>query len=774
MRSVVRRGRASERAKGLRMRVRSLRAVAIAGVVVVGGALVAYRGRGLARRAVHNVMPMTAEAAPSAPRKSVTTGHPTPPGDYVEWIYDGGYKGWGDWGWSKKEVTGPGPAKVDFVGWGGWILVNPTLKPQPFGSLVFRLKSPKAETSEYLLVRVQGPSAAGPEISIGPEHRVHLPGDWDEVQIPMADLNPEVMPFDRVVIHASRSVADDWTLLDKIGFTRGDPRAPLAKLAPSAYSPASIKPAAMAIACGARATKINPQIYGIAFNFMTDATDAQWKMGATMRRWGGNPTTRYNWQIHAWNINADWFYENKDAPAYTKFLSDTAVHGMTSALTVPIMGWVAKDTTSVGFPVSVVPGQERTDPYNPAAGSGVAKDGKTLLPPGPPTRTSTQITPDFVKKWVEAIRRADVANGNKRSVQQYILDNEPALWQNTHRDVRTEPLGYDELLDRTIQYGTAIRQADPDAVIAGPAEWGWLGYLYSGKDAVDNFKTKRDRKAHGDVPFIEWYLQRLREHEQKTGVRVLDVVDLHYYPQSDNVYGNGVGGSDEKTNALRLRSTRSLWDPDYEDESWLKEKLRILPRMKEWVAKNYPGRGLSIGEWSFGGEGSMSGALATAEALGRFGQFGLTSAFYWTYPPAESPTAFAFLAFRNFDGKGGRFLDWSLPTTVPAPAKTLLGATRDDAPLVSLFASRDAEGKHVIALAINTSPDVPVTARIDVGSCGAVATRQAHQMIRGSHGLVAAPPVVGPAGVIEQFLPPYSITVVDIHLSSPLTAGVEN
>ena len=60
--------------------------------------------------------------------------------------------------------------------------------------------------------------------------------------------------------------------------------------------------------------------------------------------------------------------------------------------------------------------------------------------------------------------------------------------------------------------------------------------------------------------------------------------------------------------------------------------------MKEWVAKNYPGRGISIGEWSFGGEDHVTGALSAAEALGRFAQFGVTSAFYWTFPPEGSPT----------------------------------------------------------------------------------------------------------------------------------------
>ena len=53
----------------------------------------------------------------------------------------------------------------------------------------------------------------------------------------------------------------------------------------------------------------------------------------------------------------------------------------------------------------------------------------------------------------------------------YILDNEPTLWSATHRDVHPEPTGYDELLERTIAYASAVRRADPNAKIAGPAEW---------------------------------------------------------------------------------------------------------------------------------------------------------------------------------------------------------------------------------------------------------------------------------------------------------------
>ena len=370
------------------------------------------------------------------------------------------------------------------------------------------------------------------------------------------------------------------------------------------------------------------------------------------------------------------------------------------------------------------------------------------IAPGSPTRTSVQAPPEWAKRWVATLRASD-AKGGKRSVHEYILDNEPMLWHVTHRDIRPEPLGYDELLDRTIQYGSAIREADPDAIIAGPAEWGWPAYFFSAKDLAGN-SAHADRRAHEDVPLVEWYLRRLREHEQKTRTRVLDVLDLHYYPQASNVYGGGAGGSDRNTQLLRLRSTRSLWDPTYVDESSIKDAVRLLPRMKDWVDKNYPGRGISIGEWNFGGEKDATGALATAEALGRFAQFGVTSAFYWTAPGAGASSTFGFLAYRNFDGRGGRFLDWYVPTTASAG--------------VSVFASRDADRKHVVVVAINLSPDTPLLAELDLTTCGTVASQQAYVYSFGASTFAPTAPVTGDATPVRQALAPWSITVVDLHL----------
>jgi hypothetical protein len=337
-------------------------------------------------------------------------------------------------------------------------------------------------------------------------------------------------------------------------------------------------------------------------------------------------------------------------------------------------------------------------------------------------------------------------------VHQYILDNEPALWNDTHRDVHPNAVTYDELLEKTIAYGTAIRKADPDALIAGPAEWGWPGYLYSAADAQAGFNVKPDRRAHDDVPLIEWYLQKLKaEHEAKTGVRVLDVLDLHYYPQAKGMGVGTDGQTDPDTNALRIRSTRARCGTRaILDESYVKEPVRLIPRMQEWVDKNYPGLKLSIGEYNFGAERHMSGGLALAEALGRFGQNGLYSAFYWTYPPENSPAFWAFRAFRNFDGQGATFQPLSLPAEAP----------RD----TSAFASRSADGRVVTLVLLNFSPTDGFDASVNLKGCQAPSAQRVFTFTGDPRGFAENATPVGKA----YRLPPYSITVVELQLPKPL------
>jgi hypothetical protein len=661
----------------------------------------------------------------------------------AEAIYDAGLKEafWQDMGWAPREIDGTGAALVRFSNYGGWELARRAPCPDVFGGVVFRMRAPVAY-GDFLEVRLMADGEDNfTAVSIGPEHRRDLASGWTEVVIPMGELNPLSLEFQRLRLRARDEIEDAWIEIDGLGFTKGDGNA-------TAPAPLPMRDVTVTVQCGAPAKRISPLIYGVA------NADAPEELFATAHRWGGNPSSRYNWQLgNAYNTASDWYFQNVQVSSYVDFLEKSAARKAFVALTVPTLGWVAKDTSSPSFPVSVFGPQKSVDPQRNDFGNGERPDG-SKIPPGPQARTSVAMTPEGVAAWIHKIREIDAKRGI-RSVHEYILDNEPSLWNSTHRDVHPEPLSYDELLDFTIRYATAIRTADPDAIIAGPAEWGWTSYFFSAKDAALGFAKKPDRRAHGDVPILAYYLQKLSEHEKKTGVRLLDVLDVHFYPQGSGIYAGGGGATDADTASRRIRSTRALWDPTYEDESWIADKVRLIPRLRELVAENYPGRGISLGEWNFGAETHVSGGIALAEALGRFAQEELTSAFYWTIPKNGSSAYWAFRAYRNFDGKGGHFQDFFVPTTVSIQ-------TVDPA---SAFASRDESGKHIVVVALNASSRARAHFRLDVTSCGKVATHRAFSYYGKAVGL--APPTASRPndGSVDEVAQPSSITVFDVELT---------
>jgi hypothetical protein len=658
----------------------------------------------------------------------------------AETIYDGGIKGqWQDWGWAPHEqLEKKGPLRIDLSNWGGWQLVRWGLDGD-YEAVTFRYRAPEG-FGEFLQVFLgDAQDRRFPHVNVtGAYQTKAADGFWD-VYIPLNHLNPKEAPFERITLFVTKPVSRDWVLIDRLGFTSPPDPSTL---------PVSNENTELAVRCDSVPRQISPNIYGIAADLLNyKKNQGQWDIGATIRRWGGNPASRYNWELgNAWNTGSDWFFENVDytgvkQPAYELFLADNELHGLESALTVPIIGWVAKDTRSNGFPRMLYPKQASFDQWRSEAGNGIG-DGHPI-PAGHPSLTSVPAPSEFIRRWVMSIRKRDAQLGH-RSVRQYILDNEPNLWNSTHRDVHPKPTSYDELLGRTIDYAMAIRDADPDAIIAGPAEWGWTNYFYSAADGASQFGLHADRLSHGNAPLIEWYLDKLREHEQRTGKRAIDVLDLHFYPQAKGVYSEK---ENPKLAALRIRSTRGLWDSSYKDESWIAEPIQLIPRMQEWVKSHYPGLGISIGEWSFGGERYMSGALAIAEALGHFGRLGLASAFYWTQPSTNLPGFWAFRAYRNFDGAGAKFDSLSIDTA--------------SAPGLSLFASRNPDETRYVLVALNFQRTKRVAARVRLQGCPNPDRIRAFEYTGGETGFAKSKcDLTG--GSLTLVLEPYSISVIEL------------
>jgi hypothetical protein len=689
---------------------------------VVGLAIVLLLGGALARKLIRR-----ARLTPTATEAMVASGpRSLEPIEAAETIYAGQLSpGWDDWGWGPHQL-GNGPAKLVLADYGGWLLHHPDLAWR-YGGVAFRFKAPAA-WGEFLQVNLRHtgrPDDAFPIVAVERRHVAAVDGGWQEVLIDAKELNPERQPFDRLLIASRTKVGPEWVEVDRVVLTKAREQ--------------DTQQGQLTVLCDASSHPISELIYGGAA--------ADWGSGQSAQRIGGNPLSRDNWELGAWNTGNDWYFENhgQDGNIF-QALAGAAREKRVIALVVPMLGWVAKDKKSVGFPRDKFATQRKYDPYNAQAGDGFDPAGKPL-PPIDPAQTSVPAPPELISAWVKKVREQDATNG-ARSVHMYILDNEPTLWNVTHRDVHPDPLGYDELLDRTIKYASAIREADPDAVIAGPTEWGFTGYQYSAVDREAGPMLRPDRRAHGDIPLVAWYLKRLAEHEKSSGKRLLDVFDLHFYPAADGLYG-GNAGTDPIKSDLRVRSTRALWDPSYVDESWIKDTLRLIPRMKDWVRENYPGRKLSLGEWCFGADDHISGGLATVEALGRFGQQSLDAAFHWGDLKENSPAYWAFRAYRNFDGQGARFEDISVTTR--------------EMEKVSLFASRDSAMTRLVLVLVNRDQTHRASSRVAFQGCGGAVSSRLFSYGPDSKGLLLQPSEVS-EGSIAVSLEPFSFAVLEVKL----------
>ncbi|CAG0963631.1 Beta-mannanase/endoglucanase A [Burkholderiales bacterium] len=418
---------------------------------------------------------------------------------------------------------------------------------------------------------------------------------------------------------------------------------------------------------------INPYIYGVAFA----STSAMQDLNAPLHRWGGNYTSRYNWQQDADNRAADWYFESVPEGSGTPgwvvddFIERSKAANAEPMITMPLLDWVAKLGAGRSKLASFSQAKygEQTDAdwsWFPDAGNGVlAATGQNITgndPNDANVANSTALQNGFVQHLLT--RWGSAANGGLRY---YLMDNEHSIWFGTHRDVAPVGATMEQIRQKMIDYGTIIRLADPGAKIVGPEEWGWLGMLYSGYDqqyaAAHGWSSFPDRAAHGNMDYLPWLLNELRLHEQSTGRRLLDVFTVHYYPQGGE-YGNNTSTSMQ---LRRNRSTRSLWDPDYTDETWVNAKVMLIPRLRQWVASYYPGLQTGVTEYNWGAEGHINGATAQADVLGIFGREGLDFGARWTTPASNTPTYKAMKMYRNYDGNLSGFGDTSVRATVPNP-----------------------------------------------------------------------------------------------------------
>lgn len=542
---------------------------------------------------------------------------------------------------------------------------------------------------------------------------------------------------------------------------------------------------------------INPYIYGMNAYDLSPTTAST--ANITVARWGGDSTSRYNYQLKTTNSASDYYYENQNGAFgiwptgyFNDLVSSASAIGVKTLGTVPVLGWVAKDTTSCSFPLSIYPNQQSVDSSRscgngiyPNGVSGCTSSGGCNITGNDPTVTSVAEGPSWAGSWVTSLVGAfgTAANGG---VAIYDLDNEPTWWDAVHRDVHPVASTYDEVTNNGIATALAIKKADPTAEVSGPVIDFWMDYFYSKKDIEAGWSTGPcyqpwsspiDRNAHGGVPLIEYYLQQFKAAETTNGMRLLDYVDLHTYFAADyngaSVAFTTAGDTGEQQ--ARLNSTRVFWDPTYTDPNYLQPNYttdanstmscsppaqapQVIRMMKTWVANDYPGTKTAITEYNWGGQEHINGALTQADILGIFGREGLDLGTLWgpPDPTAQTPGMMAFAIYRNYDGNKSQFGDTALASTSTDQSQlSVYGALRSSDQALTVVVNNKSYGDLSTTLSLANFTPTSATAQAYLYSNANL------KAIVAQPAVPVAPPALGStASTLTATFPAQSITLL--------------
>ncbi len=503
---------------------------------------------------------------------------------------------------------------------------------------------------------------------------------------------------------------------------------------PQENGPDVVAEATIAIDTDRARAPISPYIYG---SNQDRSSDDLW----TIRRLGGNRLTGYNWETNVSNAGSDWQHSSDnfllanagipeaqwDEPArvVTHFHDRSLALGAASIVTLQMAGYVASDDEGTVTEAETAP--------SPRWDRVVYRKGAAF-----------QTAPDLEDGVVYMDELVHVLTGRYGTaaapggIRWYSLDNEPALWAHTHPRIHPDPIEAEALVQRSIELALAVKAVDPSSRILGPVLYGFAAYLHL-QDAPD-WSTV----GAGYDWFVDYYLDRMRQAEQTHGMRLLDALDVHWYPEARGDHRIVFeGGRTPADIAARLQAPRTLWDSTYAENSWVADccsrYLPILPRLRQAIDTYYPGTALAITEYDYGAKDAISGGLAQADVLGAFARYGVDVAALWGIGREDDYAASAFALYRNYDGRGGTY------------GTTAVWARTDDRENTSVYASiGDDDPSTLHLILINKSREGAVGMQIDVESSASYASAEVWRFDAQSAAIARATSIEDAAEIVDN------------------------
>lgn len=374
---------------------------------------------------------------------------------------------------------------------------------------------------------------------------------------------------------------------------------------------------------------ISPNIYGK--NDFLDKSDQFYKdAGLRFARMnGGNNASAYNWRAKL-AVHPDWY--NNVYPADWDALAQKVNNNfsnMQGMFAFQLLGRVASNNSNnfndweynqaqywSGVGQNLAGGGQ----VNPAGGTQALVDGNINLFSKPwPADSSVAI----LDHWFGA-------NGlglDKNRFRYWSMDNEVDIWNGTHDWAMPTLISASAFMDRFIELAKKAKAIDPNVKICGPvttSEWQW--YRWSNESIVVDGRY---------YPWLEYFIKRLGDEYKATGIKLVDVLDIHNYP-----WYNG-------DDAAALQGHRIYYDETYDypgsngirtiNGGWDTSitKQYIFKRIDDWLTEHFgASHGVTTGvsEW-----GTMSGSNPSLESviyashLGTFANHGVELFAPWNW-----------------------------------------------------------------------------------------------------------------------------------------------
>lgn len=391
--------------------------------------------------------------------------------------------------------------------------------------------------------------------------------------------------------------------------------------------------------------KISPYIYGRNIDVISDGeeTDAALLEKENgfytkvlesgmhfLRANNGNNASRYNWRKKM-TVHPDW-YNN----VYEHDWDITAKKVIDNMPSVDVMyafqltGYAASSTeyNFSDWDFKQEHGKWATGTLDLAGGGEASDDGTTLIKAGDYSLYNEPWPADSTVGIIDHWR--DELKLDMSRFQYWSMDNEMEIWAGTNGDLPLD-IDADFLVDRYIDVAKKARAKWKDIKLTGPVvanEWQWCSV--GATDGKSGLGKGEDR----NYCWLEYFIKRLAAEQKASGVKMLDVFDMHWYP-SEKSYEDRVNWHrvffDTTYNypgANGIKLVSGSWDNN-------QKKEYIFKRVNDWLDKYFgENHGITLGitETSIIDESDpMTTALTYASWLGTFMDHGVEIFTPWTW-----------------------------------------------------------------------------------------------------------------------------------------------